>query len=105
MILFWYDVCDFNEAETMGFDKNSRLQHAWAIYNNYLSPTAKFSINFPDELCEEARKSLMAQTNAQYNIPTEIDAELFRPVMEKIVPYLQDSWVRFIKDDITRYTQ
>ena len=89
----------------MGFDKNSRLQHALAIYNNYLSPTAKFNIFLSDQISEEARKSLKTPTILHSNPNGEIDTNIFQPVMEQIVPYLQDSWLRFIKDDITKYTK
>ena len=106
MILFWYDVCDFNEADSIGFDKNSRLQHAWAIYNSYLSPTARFNIGLPMHVADEARKSLQILTNSvKTNSAAEIDTNLFKPVMEKIIPYLQESWIKFIKDDVLKYTQ
>ena len=104
LILFWYDVCDFNEADTNGYDKNSRLQHAWAIFNSYLSPTARFNIGLPIEVSEEARKSLQTQSNSNTNTTADIDINIFQPVMEQIVPYLEDSWLKFIKDDVSKYT-
>lgn len=106
LILFWYDVCDFYEVESIGFDKNSRIQHAWAIYNSYLSPTARFNIGLPHDVAEEARKSLQIISNSStYNSIIAIDKKLFQPVMEQIIPYLQNSWVKFIKDDVFKYTQ
>jgi len=39
------------------------------------------------------------------NSSAEIDSNLFKPVMEKIIPYLQESWIKFIKDDVLKYTQ
>jgi len=106
LILFWYDVCDFYEIDAIGFDKNSRLQHAWAIYNSYLSPTARFNIGLPQDVAEEARKSLQIISNSNtFNTINAIDKKLFQPVMEQIIPYLQNSWIKFIKDDVFKYTQ
>jgi len=106
LVLFWYDVCDFYEIDTIGFDKNSRLQHAWAIYNSYLSSTARFNIGLPHEVAEEARKSLQVISNSNsFNAINSIDKKLFQPVMEQIVPYLESSWVKFIKNDVFKYTQ
>jgi len=99
-------VCDFYEIDAIGFDKNSRLQHAWAIYNSYLSPTARFNIGLPHDVAEEARKSLQIISNSNtFNTINAIDKKLFQPVMEQIIPYLQNSWIKFIKDDVFRYTQ
>jgi hypothetical protein len=64
LILFWYDVCDFYEFDVTGFDKNSRVQHAWAIYNSYLSPTARFNIGLPRDSAEEARAALQQLANS-----------------------------------------
>ncbi|CAF0815000.1 unnamed protein product [Brachionus calyciflorus] len=105
LILFWYDVCDFNNSEAIGYDKNSRLQHAWAIYNNYLSSTARFNIGISNEISEEARKSLQKQSYSEENLSNEIDVNLFQPVMEQIVPYLENTWTLFIKDDVSTYTE
>ncbi len=104
MILFWYDVCDFHETDSLGYDKNSRLQHAWAIYNSYLSPTARFNIGLQIEVSEEARKSLQMQTSAVLNSLSDINIDIFQPIMEQIVPYLQNDWVKFLKDDVMKYT-
>ena len=106
LILFWYDVCDFYESDAIGFDKNSRLQHAWAIYNSYLSPTARFNIGLPLDISEDARKSLkLISTSNNFNSINVIDKKLFQPVMEQIIPYLKNSWIKFIKDDVFKYTQ
>ena len=105
LILFWYDVCDFNEADSIGYDKNSRLQHAWAIYNSYLSSTARFNIGLPPDVSEEARKSLQYQSTSTTSAVNDIDINIFQPVMEQIVPYLEEAWIKFIKDDVSKYTQ
>lgn len=105
LILFWYDVCDFNNAEAAGYDKNSRLQHAWAIYNNYLSSTARFNIGISTDTSDEARKSLQKQSVSDVNSANDIDTNIFQPVMEQIVPYLENIWTQFIKDDVLRYTE
>lgn len=104
MILFWYDVCDFNSSDSIGYDKNSRLQHAWAIFNNYLSSTARHNIGLPAEVSEEARRLLQLQ-NSLSNSSTDIDVNIFQPVMERIVPYLENTWIKFLKDDVSKYTQ
>ena len=105
LILFWYDVCDFNQTDKRGYDKNSLLQHAWAIYNSYLSSTARFNIGLSSEVSEEARKSLQLQSYKLNNSTQEIDSSIFQPVMELIVPYLQGAWLEFIKDDVNKYTR
>ena len=105
MILFWYDVCDFHNTETIGYDKSSRLQHAWAIFNNYLSSTARFNIGISNEVSEEARRSLQKQTNMGGNFANDLETNIFQPVMEQIVPYLENSWLQFIKDDVLRFTE
>lgn len=102
--MFWYDVCDFNQTEKMGFDRNSLLQHAWAIYNSYLSPTARFNIGLPLELSEEAIRSLQLQTRKLNNTTETIDSNIFQPVMEQIVPYLHSCWLEFVKSDVNKYT-
>jgi len=57
-------------------------------------------------VADEARKSLQILTNSvKTNSSAEIDSNLFKPVMEKIIPYLQESWIKFIKDDVLKYTQ
>lgn len=103
--MFWYDVCDFNNIEAIGYDKNSRLQHAWAIYNSYLSSTARFNIGISDEVSEEARKSLQIQSNSVLSTSNDIDANIFQPVMEQIVPYLENAWLQFVKDDVSKYSE
>lgn len=106
LILFWYDVCDFYEIDVTGFDKNSRIQHAWAIYNSYLSPTARFNIGLPRESAEEARAALQQIANSSnFNSISVIDKRLFQPIMEQIIPHLESSWVKFIKDDVFKYTK
>ncbi len=104
LILFWYDVCDFNSEEVAGYDRNSRLQHAWAIFNSYLSPTARFNIGIPISMSEEAHRSLQSQHTSPFGL-LDIDTSIFQPVMEQIVPHLQDTWVQFVKDDVSKFTQ
>ena len=82
------------------------MQHAWAIYNSYLSPTARFNIGLPHDKADEARKSLqIIAGSSSFNSINAIDKKLFQPVMEQIIPYLKSSWVKFIKDDVFKYTQ
>ena len=87
-----------------GYDRNSRLQHAWAIYNSYLSSTARFNIGIPINMSEEAHKSFQIQHASPFST-TDIDTNIFQPVMEQIVPYLQNTWLEFIRDDISKFTQ
>ena len=104
--MFWYDVCDFNDSDTIGYDKNSKLQHACAIYNSYLSSTARFNIGLPSNVSEEARRLLQIQVaNSTNPSSSSIDTSIFQPIMEQIIPYLQDSWLKFIKEDVMKYTQ
>lgn len=105
LILFWYDVCDFNNTEVNGYDKNSKLEHAKAIYNSYLSSTARFNIKMPPNLSEAANESLLTQSRNISNPNFDFDVNLFQPIMELIVPELQYAWIDFIKDDISKYTQ
>lgn len=103
LVLFWYDVIDFNESYTNRSDKNSRMQHAWAIYNSYLSPTSRFNIGTPVQVIDNIRFKL--QTLAASNINTDIDVNIFQEVTENIVPYLETPWLEYIKDDVMKYTE
>jgi hypothetical protein len=116
LILFWYDVSDFNDEKNtnIGFDKYSRLQHAWAIFNSYLSSTARFNIGLPNELAEEARRLLQSNSssttttnkeNQNDNSINKINTNIFKNVMEKIIPFLLEPWINFLKNDITKYTK
>lgn len=100
LVLFWYDVIDFNESYVNGSDKSSRMQHAWAIYNSYLSPTARFNVGAPSEITDYIRNSLQAQAST-----ADVDIGLFQAVIEELIPYLETPWLEFIKDDIIKYTE
>jgi hypothetical protein len=53
----------------------------------------------------EARKSLQLQSNSPTSVVNDIDINIFQPVMEQIVPYLEEAWIKFVKDDVTKYTK
>jgi hypothetical protein len=71
-----------------------------------LSSTARFNIGLSNNVSEEARRLLQTQA-ANLNNPSSssIDTSIFQPIMEQIIPYLQDSWIKFIKEDVMKYTQ
>lgn len=97
LVLFWYDVVDFHETKLYGAHNPSRVQHAWAIYNSYLSPTARFNIDMPNEVSIEIRKNL-SSTNKSLN------DDLFQIVVDRIIPILMIPWLEFLKHDVTKYT-
>lgn len=89
-------MCDFNNNEmTGGYDRSSRIQHAWAIYNSYLSPTARFNIGIPINLPDSLK----------YQNVGDLDPGMFKAVMEQIVPYLSSTWLQYVKDDVSKFTQ
>ena len=96
LVLFWYDVIDYNENEKNTNDKSSRIQHAWAIYNSYLSPTARFNIGLPLDYTNQIRSDLQKQ---------QIDTSVFTSVVENLIPYLQKVWLDYIKEDVMKYTE
>jgi hypothetical protein len=102
--LFWYDVCDFNDAETQGYDKNTRLEHAWAIFNNYLNKTAKFNLGLSDEMSENV-KNLLLKCNKMSASSVDYESDFFESTTEKIAPFLKDLWINFLKDDIYKFTK
>jgi hypothetical protein len=109
-ILFWYDVCDFNDTEANGYDKNTRLEHAWAIYNNYLNKTAKYSVDvggLSNEMSESVRELLLKCNKINNNTSTASNNEIdfFTSVMNEIAPFLKDLWIDFLKEDIYKYTK
>lgn len=59
----------------------------------------------PHELSEAANESLRNQSNNLSNPNIDFDTDLFQPIMELIVPELQDAWLDFIKDDVLKYTR
>ncbi len=97
-------MCDFNSEEVAGYDRKFRLQHAWAIFNSYLSPTARFNIGIPLNISEDAHKLLQRQQSTPFT-PIDIDSNIFKPVMEQIVPHLQKTWLQFVKDDVSKFTE
>ena len=103
LVLFWYDVIDFNESYTNKNDKTSRMQHAWAIYNSYLSPTSRFNIGTPTEVTDDIRKQLQILAASSTN--PDIDGNVFQDVTERIIPYLQIPWLEYIKDDVMKFTE
>lgn len=59
----------------------------------------------PEVLSEAANQSLLNQQRNLSNPNVDFDSNIFQPIMELIVPELQDAWLAFIKDDILRYTR
>ena len=137
LILFWYDVSDFNKPGTIGtlddstgssaYSQNSRLQHAWSIFNSYLSTTARFKIQLvvdDESLSDKVFRLLQLQSSrlrggGAQNFKTATAAaaaaagetgetythvDVFQPIMDHVVSYLESSWLEFIKDDVRKYT-
>ena len=43
-LLFWQDVTEYGATEDKSTDRLLRLQHAWSIYNKYLSEDSLHNI-------------------------------------------------------------
>ncbi len=79
------------------------MQHAWAIYNSYLSPTSRFSVGSPIDTTETIRKTLQMLVSSNAN--SDIDVNIFQEVTEHLITYLETPWLEFIKDDVMKYTE
>ena len=105
MVLFWYDVLDFEENNQLTYDRSSKSQHAWAIFNSYLSSSARFSVSLPSRLTDKIRSDLQYMQNSKNSSLTSSNQNLFQPVIEELVSYLENAWLSFLKDDIMKYTE
>ena len=84
------------------------MDHAYAIFHSYLSSTARFKIVKNAELEKSAKESserLEDMSKQMSNPNFDFDTKLYQPIMDQIVPQLQDAWLDFIKDDVLKYTR
>lgn len=98
-------MLDFEENNQLTYDRASKSQHAWAIFNSYLSSSARFSVNLPVRLIERLRSDLQSMHNAKNDSLSSSNQNIFQCILDELVSHLENAWLSFLKDDIMKYTE
>ncbi|XP_063712440.1 uncharacterized protein LOC134840517 isoform X2 [Symsagittifera roscoffensis] len=94
--LFWQDAKSFEKTAKLYSNQQIKTASAWNIFNKYFNPLSLWFIEVPHDEIEKMRVELQVKKD-------NLNSLIFEPIAERVVKDLEQSWVRYNKDDLRTF--